>query len=64
MRKDFEFDAADAVKTLGLTSSTKKPKLIIEPTTGTTDSTLTAATAAIPKGTKVSFRKAALTVEG
>ena len=60
--KDFEFDATDAVKTLGL-SGTKKPILLFEPTTGLTDSTLVAATAAIPSNAAVTFRSARLRVQ-
>lgn len=58
----FEFDATAAVATLGLVS-TRSPKLVFEPTTGLTDSTLEAATAEIPVDAKVSFRRAWLQVD-
>ena len=42
------------MKTLGLTGA-KPLKLAFEPITGTSDSTLAAATAAIPENARVSF---------
>ena len=60
--RTFEFDATDAVRKLGLTGS-RKPKLIFEPTTGLTDSTLAQATKAIPANAKVSFTSASLSVQ-
>ena len=60
--RTFEFDATQAMKALGLTG-TRSPKLVFEPTTGLTSSTLAAATAAIPKDAKVTFASARLTVQ-
>ena len=59
--KNFEFDATAAVEVLGL-SGTKKPILLFEPTTGLTDSTVDAATGAIPSNAAVTFRSARLRV--
>ena len=60
--RTFEFDATQAMKALGLTG-TRSPKLVFEPSTGLTSSTLAAATAAIPKDAKVTFASARLTVQ-
>lgn len=57
----FEFDATAAAATLGLGPS-RHPKLIFEPTTGLTDSTVAAAVKAIPPDAKVSFKRAWLRV--
>ncbi len=59
--EQFQFDATDAVNTLGL-GVTAAPKLIFEPTTGMSDSTPTAATAEIPKNAGVTFRRAKLSL--
>ncbi|MER2508107.1 MAG: tyrosinase family protein [Amaricoccus sp.] len=58
----FEFDATAAVAALGL-SSTRKPELIFEPTTGLDDSTVAQAMASVPAETKVTFRRAWLRVD-
>ncbi len=60
--RNFEFDATDAVRKLGLTGS-KKPKLIFEPTTGLDDSTPAKAAGDIPANAKVTFQKARLKVK-
>lgn len=59
--RDFEFDATDAVKKLGITVS-QAAKLAFVPTTGLSDSTAAKATAAIPAKAKVTFKSALLTM--
>ena len=50
------------MKQLGLTG-TKNPKLVFEPTTGLADSTVAAATEAIPLDANVTFASARLRVQ-
>jgi len=63
MSRSLEFDATEAVRVLGLTR-TKAPKIVFEPTTGVTDSTPAAASAAMAKDSTVTFQSATLRLGG
>ncbi|HVL21506.1 MAG TPA: hypothetical protein VM422_11085, partial [Amaricoccus sp.] len=61
--RTLDFDATDAVKALGLVPG-NAPKLIFEPTTGATDSTVAAAVATMAPDAAVTYRTARLRFGG